>query len=122
MTKQSNVAAVAATQSKETEPVNSKLSVIKNDKPVTVEDRFEKARSFNSLVEKYNKIKETKITLTHFKVSADKHTSSLQLADEEGNTFFTRNPSLLAKVLHLCTLEVEEQMAIAETEALGFAV
>jgi hypothetical protein len=122
MTKQSNGSAVATAPEKENETASAKLSVIKNDKPVTVEDRFEKARSFNSLVEKYNKIKETKITLTHFKVSADKHTSSLELADEEGNTFFTRNPSLLAKVLQLCTLEVEQQMAIAETEALAFAV
>ncbi len=123
MSTENKTGAVAKVATNPKEEKSQGLTVIKPiEKMLTVEDRFANAKSFNSLVEKYNKIKETKITLTHFTVSADKHTCSLHLSDEEGNTFYTRNPVLIAEVLKLSQKTVDEQLNIAEKEALGFAV
>ena len=91
--------------------------VTKEVKPnLTFNQRSEKVRNLFSMIEKHEKLTETRDTLNNFKLSADAHTGKLSITDNHGSTFTTSNPSVIADVMSLIKNVVDNQIKEVEEQ------
>jgi len=92
--------------------------IVKEDvKPsLTFNQRSEKVKNLFSLLDKHEKLSETRDNLNNFKLSADGHTGKLSIADNFGSTFTTSNASVMADVLALIKKVVDTQIKDLEEQ------
>jgi DNA phosphorothioation-dependent restriction protein DptG len=120
-TEQNGTSSKAATTS--TKPEHSIVQVSQKsdekiqEKPnLTFNQRSEKVKNLFSLLDKHEKLSETRDNLNNFKLSADGHTGKLSMADNHGSNFSTSNPSVIADVLALIKKVVDNQIKDLEEQ------
>jgi hypothetical protein len=97
--------------------VSLKIDEKAQEKPnLTFNQRIEKVKNLYSLLDKHEKLSETRDNLNNFKLSADGHTGKLSIADNFGSTFTTSNASVMADVLALIKKVVETQIKDLEEQ------
>lgn len=77
-----------ATEPKPQKPEGSKVE--------SIEDRLHRLNMLFDLQKKYTRLQEAKKELTDFTINANKENSELELTDDEGNSFTTKNPVIIA--------------------------
>jgi hypothetical protein len=88
----------------------------KEKESLTFNQRSEKVKNLFSLLDKHEKLSETRDNLNNFKLSADGHTGKLSIADNFGSTFTTSNASVMADVLALIKKVVDTQIKDLEEQ------
>jgi hypothetical protein len=83
---------------------------------LTFNQRSEKVRNLHYMLEKHEKLTETRDSLNNFKLSADGHTGKLSIADNHGSSFTTANVSVIADVLSLIKKVVDTQIKDLEEQ------
>jgi hypothetical protein len=99
--------------------INAKVDEkVKDDAKLTLtfNQRSEKVRNLFSMLDKHEKLTETRDNLNNFKLSADGHTGKLSIADNHGSTFMTSNASVIADVVALIKKVVDTQIKDLEEQ------
>ena len=89
---------------------------VKEKESLTFNQRSEKVKNLFSLLDKHEKLTETRDNLNNFKLSSDGHTGKLSIADNFGSTFSTSNASVMADVLALIKKVVDTQIKDLEEQ------
>ena len=74
---------------------------MENETTLPLDERLLKLDVLFSLNKKFLKLRDTKTKLQAFKIAADKESSTLEISDDDRNSFETKNPAIIAAVKEL---------------------
>jgi hypothetical protein len=83
-------------------------------KELTLNEKIEKVNNLNLIIEKREKLNESKKKLQKFVIGSDSLTTSVYLKDGNGNEFRTNQTLAVKKIIEFLTAEVNQ--AVSETE------
>ena len=100
-----------------------KPEVKKEEKPVippkpelTLDQKIEKIENLKTLIEKREKLEESRKKLNAFVIGSNQFSENISLTDENGNTFKTSNSEVFAKVVKTINETLIEKISEIETQ------
>ena len=87
-----------------------------SQKVETLEDKFHRLNILFDLQKKHGKCVEATRELTAFTIAQNKENSLLELSDDDGNEFSTKNPVIIAEVVKMVLAKLKEKTAELEAQ------
>lgn len=106
-----------AAQTEAPAPVPEVVEIPEPPKPtLTLEQKIEKVANLKTLIEKRERLEESRKKLTSFVIGTNQFNENIILTDENGNTFKTSNSEVFAKVVEAINSTLVSKIREIETQ------